>query len=173
MEIDVQGVVHTASTTSLSPDPNEVIPQVIAAVIGLLKSAANTPSIKSFVFTSSSMAADDGVPSQTVSIDSSSWNDAMITEAWKITSAPFPPTHGFVVYGASKAAAERALWKFVEEQKPSFKVNAILPDANFGSVLSEQGSKSTGAWMGMVLAEGVGFTKHLPKRGFSPFPQLA
>ncbi|RDL36186.1 Uncharacterized protein BP5553_06798 [Venustampulla echinocandica] len=160
----VQGVVHSAAVMTFSPDPNEVIPESIAGATGILRSAAKESSVKSFVLTSSSMAAAGGVPgpNKHFSIDASTWNDGQIKEAWSVTSAPFPPTHSSVVYGASKAEAEKAFWKFVEEEKPSFKVNTILPDANMGGILSLQGSLSTGNWIRMFYNGAVDFVKGLP-----------
>ncbi|KAF7561190.1 hypothetical protein G7046_g2948 [Stylonectria norvegica] len=164
----VQGVVHTASIVSFSPDPNAVIPPTIAGVVNLLRSASKEPSIKSFVYTSSSMACAGGVPGSNKSfgIDSSTWNDEQIREAWSVTSEPFPPTHAAVVYGASKAEAEKALWKFVEEEKPHFQVNAVLPDLNAGEVLSLKGSLSTAIFMRMVYENGIGFVKTLPQQWY-------
>jgi len=43
--------------------------------------------------------------------------------------------------------AERALWKFVKEQKPGFVVNAVLPNANFGKILVKGQPASTGDWV--------------------------
>lgn len=40
----------------------------------------------------------------------------------------------WAVYGASKTQGEQAAWQFVKENKPSFTVNTILPNANFGAV---------------------------------------
>lgn len=40
-----------------------------------------------------------------------------------------------VAYRASKNAAERAAWKFIEEQKPSFGLSAINPPFVFGPVI--------------------------------------
>jgi hypothetical protein len=118
------------------------------------------------VYTSSSVACVGGVldRNKSFSIDVSTWNDEQIKEAWSITSAPFPPTHPFAVYGASKAEAEKALWKYVEEEKPHFKVNAILPDANLGKVLDMQGSLSTGGWVRGLYESGVDSVKGIPLR---------
>lgn len=114
------------------------------------------------------MAAAGGIPgpNKHFSIDASTWNDEQIKEAWSVTTEPRPPTHSSVVYGASKAEAEKAFWKFVEEKKPSFKVNTILPDANFGELLSVQGSLSTGNWVRMFYNGAVDFVKGLPLRKF-------
>jgi nucleoside-diphosphate-sugar epimerase len=127
----IQGVIHTASIVSFSPDPFSVIPQTILGVTSLLSSAYKEPSIKSFVYTSSSVAVVGGGGNEDQSIDDSSWNNAQIKEAWSVTAAPFLPSHPFAVYGAGKAEAEMALWKFVKEEKPHFQVNSILPKCEF------------------------------------------
>lgn len=106
--LGVQGIVHTASIVSFSPDPNLVIPQTISGVTSLLDSAAKELSVKSFVYTSSSVAAIGGGPNENLSLDESSWNNAQIKEAWSVIAEPFPATHPFAVYGASKAEAELA-----------------------------------------------------------------
>jgi hypothetical protein len=120
------------------------------------------------VYTSSSLACAGGLPgpNEHFSIDESTWNESQIKEAWSVTSAPFPATHATIVYGASKAEAEKAVWKFVEEEKPHFQINTILPDANLGEVLSLQGSLSTGAWVRKLYESGLGFLKDLPLRKF-------
>jgi nucleoside-diphosphate-sugar epimerase len=158
----VQGIIHTASVVNFSPDPNVVIPQTISGVTSLLASASNEPSVKSFVYTSSSVAAISAGSNEDESIDDSTWNNAQIKESWSVTVAPFPSTHSFAVYGASKAEAELALWKYVKDEQPSFQVNSILPDANFGELLSLKGSLSTGGWVRSVFENGVDFVKTLP-----------
>lgn len=145
---------------SFSPDPKEVIPPTLAGVRNLLQSAAKEPSVKSFVYTSSSVAA--SVADQPLVLDASTWNDAHIREAWSITSEPFPATHANAVYSASKAEGEKAFWKFMEDESPQFRANAILPDATIGEVLSTQGSTSTGGWIRAVYESGVDFVKQLP-----------
>lgn len=44
------------------------------------------------------------------------------------------PERAWAVYGASKAQSEQAAWKFMDEKKPHFVFNSILPNANFGPV---------------------------------------
>lgn len=145
---------------SFSPDPQEVIPPTVAGIRTLLQSAAKEPSVKSFVYTSSSVAA--SVANSPLTLDASTWNDAQIKEAWSVTLKPFPVAHANAVYGASKAEAERAFWKFIKEEGPQFRANAILPDATFGEVLTTQGSSSTGGWIREVYEKGVDFVKQLP-----------
>ncbi|KFY24850.1 hypothetical protein V493_04994 [Pseudogymnoascus sp. VKM F-4281 (FW-2241)] len=159
----VQGIIHSASVVSFSPDPAAVIPQTVLGVTTLLRSAARTPSVKSFVLTSSSVAAANNTPDNSPStVTTSTWNDAAIAKAWSLTSPPFPDDAPSIVYSASKAESEKALWEFVEKEKPSFRVNAILPDANFGAVLYTGVRMSTGSWIRDVLAGNVDFVKGLP-----------
>lgn len=69
------------------------------------------------------------MPNVKFHIDATTWNEASIREA----QGPNPT--GFHVYAASKALAEKAIWKFVEDEKPGFRVNAILPDTVMGQIL--------------------------------------
>ncbi|THC91937.1 hypothetical protein EYZ11_008592 [Aspergillus tanneri] len=54
------GVLHVASDMSYNPDPNVVIPNVVAATLNVLAAAARAPSVKRVVLTSSVLAALDG-----------------------------------------------------------------------------------------------------------------
>ena len=54
-------------------------------------------------------------------IDEKVWNEEAVKEAW--TEGARSPAHGAIVYGASKAESEKALWKWVEETKPEMTVN--------------------------------------------------
>lgn len=139
----VDGVIHVASVLSMSPDPNEVIPQTIAGVVNVLKSAMKEESVKRVVYTSSSVAATLPTPGEEKVINKDTWNDFAIKLAW--SPPPYDEDRAYAVYGASKTEAERAVWKFVAEEKPSFGVNCVLPYANFGRILLSPGP--TGFWI--------------------------
>ena len=121
----VAGVAHIASIVG-SPDPNVMIPGVVNGAVSILKSASTESSVKAVVYTSSSWAAATPAPGVKYHIDSGLWNEAAIDSAWD------PPPYGadriMPVYAASKALAERACWKFMEEQKPSFTFNTGVID---------------------------------------------
>jgi hypothetical protein len=56
----------------------------------------------------------------------------------------------------------------VEKEKPSFKVNAVLPDANFGPALNPAGQLSSGGWIsGFANKSNVEFVKSLPPGEYS------
>ncbi|RDA94647.1 hypothetical protein CP533_2432 [Ophiocordyceps camponoti-saundersi (nom. inval.)] len=53
---------------------------------------------------------------------------------------------GIAVYAASKALAERECWRFMEDERPSFVLNAVLPNCNIGRILYKEQPASTGGW---------------------------
>ena len=146
----VDGVAHVATVATWDPNPNNVIPQTVAGVVNILKAAANEPSVKSFVFTSSVVAAAMPVPETPFHVDQTSWNDAAVSMAW--APQPYDASRIMVTYVASKVEAERAVWKFVEEKKPHFKTNAVLPYTVFGPLLHAQQNASTDAWLFTLYA---------------------
>lgn len=44
---------------------------------------------------------------------------------------------GYITYVASKIVTEKAVWKFVEEEKPDFELNVVCPFTNIGKVLDK------------------------------------
>jgi len=136
-------VAHLASVVNFAPDPNTVIPQTVAGAVNALKAAAKEPSVKRVVLTSSSTAATLPKPDKAFSIDEKTWNEEAIKLAW--APPPYEPSRGYTVYAASKTEAEQAAWKFVQDNKPGFVLNTILPNANFGEILDQKNqSASTG-----------------------------
>ena len=139
----VDAVIHTASVTTFAPDPNEVIPATVAGATGLLEAASSEPSVKRFVYTSSSTAATIPKPGKKFRIDKDTWNTESVKEAW--APPPYEESRAFPVYAASKTQAEEAVWKFVKEHNPKFVVNCVLPNANIGKILIAGGA--TGDWV--------------------------
>ncbi|CAG9985054.1 unnamed protein product [Clonostachys byssicola] len=152
--------VHTASVMTFDPDPKNVIPTVIAGVLNALKAAYAEPSVKRFVFTSSSSAVVTSHPDvpPIVATDDTE-NEWAVKHAW--SEPPYPADHGARVYEASKTQAEQELWKFHREnrsKRPDLVVNTVLPNLVFGRSLDpvRQGYLSSGGlipalWQGQVL----------------------
>jgi nucleoside-diphosphate-sugar epimerase len=67
----------------------------------------------------------------------------------------------FAVYSASKVEAEKALWKFVKEEKPGFVINTVLPDTAYGKILDRSLPASTA---GFITKLYKGEQQHLPPR---------
>ncbi|PLB46252.1 NAD(P)-binding protein [Aspergillus steynii IBT 23096] len=137
---DVRGVLHVASDISYNPDPQVVIPKVLAATLNTLKAAAKAHGVKRVVLTSSVVAAFPNSVDGTNSI-LDTWNDAAVKAAWD----PNTPDaiKSAVTYAASKVVAEQAAWKWVEENKPRFQLNTILTNFNFGSTYLPQLRRSS------------------------------
>ncbi|KAJ4244729.1 hypothetical protein NW762_014304 [Fusarium torreyae] len=160
----VSAVIHTAQNMSLSPNPNEVIPQVIAGVLNGLKAAYNAPSVKRFIYTSSCAASYS--PERCDDLDTvvteDTWNEYTVKQAW--APPPYTPDRGMVVYAASKTQAEQELWKYHDEhqhERPDLVVNTVVPSLNLGKPLdpANQGYSSTSAFIPLLL-KGTKFPMH-------------
>ncbi|EMC96944.1 hypothetical protein BAUCODRAFT_433600 [Baudoinia panamericana UAMH 10762] len=147
---DCAGVIHTASDVTFRDDPNLVITPVVEMAKNVLASAAKTPTIKRFVFTSSSSA----VPpvAQEGHITPASWlPDDVIDMAW---SKPYGGMEkSGAIYTASKILGERACWDFVRDNKPHFEFNSIVPNAHIGAfihpkLISSVNGMILGVWHG-------------------------
>lgn len=160
----VSGIAHVASNLSFDPDPHKVIPEVLAGVKSLLKSAAAEPSVKRFVYTSSSAATTLSAPETKKHIDTHTWNEEAIAKAW--APPPYEKERAPAVYAASKTEAEKAVWKFVEEEKPGFVANAILPNCNFGKILVKGMRASTGGFVTALWNGNTAPLKEFPARMF-------
>ncbi|KAF2244429.1 dihydroflavonol-4-reductase [Trematosphaeria pertusa] len=141
------GFVHVASPLN-GEDPNVVIPTAIKGGLNALKAAAKTPSIKRVVYTSSSIAATFPSPGVEKIITDESFNDEGTKKGWRHPEDEPMYLKGLYLYAALKTEAEKACWKWMQENKPHFDFNSILPNANFGKVLvpEKQGAPSTIAW---------------------------
>ena len=114
------GFVHVANDMTHSTDPNIAVPRAVNGALNALKASANVSGLKRFVFTSSSFAATQPKPGKKFMITAESYNDEAVERAWK------PNADGETVYAASKVEAERAIFRWVKENKPSLIVNASM-----------------------------------------------
>ncbi|KAL1618927.1 hypothetical protein SLS56_010344 [Neofusicoccum ribis] len=139
----VSAVVHTATTYSMDPNPYNVVPGTLAGVRNALTAAAKEATVKRFVLTSSSASALIPRPNEEVTVTADTWNELAIEDAYR--EPPYEPERAYPVYAASKTLAEKEAWKFVQENKPGFILNTVLPNINFGKTLDlvNQGHTST------------------------------
>lgn len=114
----VDAIIHTATPLSLSADPSEVVGPAVAAVVPIMTSALQEPSVKRFVYASSSIAATQPKVNQPMIVNKDSWNrelDDWVTKKW----------NPYLIYAASKVMSELAVWDFVKEHRPDFAVNTV------------------------------------------------
>lgn len=141
----VSAIAHVASVVTFDSDPNGVIPQTVQAATRVLEAALNEPSVKTFVYTSSIVASTFPEPGNDTRVTRDTWNDVAIELAW--SPPPHPPSQGSIVYAASKAAAEKVVWQFVEDKKPKFRVNSVNPAMIIGEPLDESHLQTVGTWI--------------------------
>ncbi|KAK2614900.1 hypothetical protein N8I77_001690 [Diaporthe amygdali] len=156
------GFMHVASDMSNSTDPDVVIGNAVKGVLHALRAAKKEGvGMKRFVYTSSSTAATLPKPGENFSVTTESWNNEAIEMAWK---AETREKDAFIVYAASKAESEKAVWKWARENEHEFVINTVLPNANIGAILSpeNQGYPSTARWTKAVLDNDYESIKHIP-----------
>lgn len=136
------------------------------AAVNALKTATKEPSVKRFVYTSSSMAAYTPKNNEPMNITTDTWNYETVREAW--TPPHDNTSKAYAVYGASKTQAEQELWRWWHghrSERPDFAVNSVLPNENIGVILEvkHQGLPST-AGLNKPIWDGEmeRFTKFLP-----------
>jgi len=129
----VHAIIHTASPVDFKLKTLDAfLGPAVGGNISILNSARDVagPQLKSFVVTSSIAAiVDKWRQAPDHAYTEADWNENAETVARKEFTAP-------VAYGASKAAAERAVWKWVEENSPAFSVSAINPAVVTGPPVS-------------------------------------
>ncbi|GJC83964.1 NAD-dependent epimerase/dehydratase terH [Colletotrichum liriopes] len=140
--LGVSGIAHVASNVSFDPNPNTVVTEVVSSLHSLLESAAKTAEVKSFVYTSSFAAVASPTTGVARKITEETYSEDFVREAW--APPPYTPERAMAVYGASKVAAERALFAYAKEKKPHFTTNSIVLGVNFGKVLDWSVSASSG-----------------------------
>ena len=158
--LGVSGVIHVATIVTFDHDPNKVIPGVVKGAVNAAGSAAKQASVKRFVFTSSSTAITAPKPNVEFTISTDDWNDEEVEAAWK--PPPYEKERAWAVYGASKTQAEQEMWKFAKEQKPGFVLNTVLPNTNFGEILSDKQPASTGGWPKKLYYGDIDAVKDIP-----------
>ncbi|KFY99397.1 hypothetical protein V500_01383 [Pseudogymnoascus sp. VKM F-4518 (FW-2643)] len=62
------------------------------------------------------------------------WNDGVLKAAWS-EAVPLEKKP-YIVYAAAKTAAERQAWSWVAENQPGFDFNVVVPNINFGRLLT-------------------------------------
>jgi nucleoside-diphosphate-sugar epimerase len=138
---------------SFGKDPAKVIPAIVSVTLSILNSCSSVPSIKSFVYMSSSAAVSMPKPNMSFIVDANTWKEEDVKAAW--TPEPWEEGQEWRVYAASKTEAEKALWKFRDEKKRHFKLNSVLPATIFGPVITPDTVSSTAKFVPLLFTGNV------------------
>ncbi|KAM0513446.1 hypothetical protein ACHAPE_007910 [Trichoderma viride] len=141
----IHGALHIASPFTLNIKDNEaemLIPAIEGTKNLLASIAAHAPQAKRVVVTSSFAAMAD--------FSKGFWPGHTYNEAdWNEVTYDYAKTADAVVcYCASKALAEKAAWKFINEQKPHFDLTVLNPPMVFGPAahVVSLSAMNTSAW---------------------------
>ncbi|WVF72784.1 hypothetical protein IAT40_007602 [Kwoniella sp. CBS 6097] len=136
---DVNTDAHLAApfyTTGIK-NPQELIDPAVKGTIGILKSIQkNNPNVKRVVITSSVEAIRNAISRKAPPITyytEDIWNEDAVPHV----EANGKDSDGYLAYQASKTLAERALWKFTDDKKPTWDAVAINPPYVLGEVIHE------------------------------------
>ncbi|KAL3495788.1 hypothetical protein BJX62DRAFT_252830 [Aspergillus germanicus] len=160
--VGAAGFIHVANDMTSSPDASIAIPRAVNGALNALRASAKEPSIKRFVYTSSSFAATLPKPGQRFTIAANTFNEEAIERAWG------PNADGDSVYAASKVEAERTIAKWVQENNSPLVVNYILPNANIGPLISaaNQGYPTTARWTKALWDSDYASLSHVPPQHY-------
>ncbi|KAJ7232659.1 hypothetical protein B0H12DRAFT_1328044 [Mycena haematopus] len=147
----VAGIIHVATDTTMSPAYDVVVGAAVQSTVGLMKTAAKVPSVKSFVLTSSRIAIfnpDYDHPEISPKLDQ--WGDHFVTAAKETPDNH--PSKPVLVYAASKVEGEHAAFDYYNSARPSYAFNTILPDYVLGPVVNPTpGAYSTHTWLNSLF----------------------
>ncbi|KAH7906352.1 hypothetical protein BJ138DRAFT_1162780 [Hygrophoropsis aurantiaca] len=133
---DVVAVEHVASPVTLqADDPYELITPAVNGTLSILQSILDHGiSVKRVVITSSCAAVVREDP-EPLELNESDWNE----QSLEILEEGGPRLTGLVKYRASKTLAEKAAWKFWEENKDrvGWDLVVINPPYVFGPIIHE------------------------------------
>jgi len=140
----VDGIFHTASPIDFTLNTYELMvePAVKGAETVLMSAIKAGPQLTSVVVTSSVIACVDPSSDPEHAYTEADFASVSLEKAIKDRDEG-KQTPGGILYGASKTASERAVWKFRDEYKPSFAVTTVNPTVVIGPpiVLPSSGSK--------------------------------
>ncbi|KAK8067717.1 hypothetical protein PG996_006829 [Apiospora saccharicola] len=160
----VSGVAHVLGAVDLSVrDVKAAFAEewpMHAAVLDAAKRASESSSgaglMRGFVFTSSAWAAYTPDASLKQTLTEKSWNETAVELSAPsngitvFNPANADPRYMLAPFMALKTRLEKAFWKWVEEEKPSFACNSVLLDTVMGRCLDPTGPQGVPSTAGMV-----------------------
>ncbi|KZV71663.1 D-lactaldehyde dehydrogenase [Peniophora sp. CONT] len=128
-------VAHTASPFHFNfKVPEDIIDPALKGTTSILESIhAHAPTVKRVVLTASIVSIWSYFVDKPTVFTEEDWND----QAVKLVEEKGADAGGAMVYGASKTLAERAAWKFREDNHVSWDLAVINPPYVYGPPINE------------------------------------
>ncbi|RXK41189.1 hypothetical protein M231_01594 [Tremella mesenterica] len=160
---DVEGVAHTASPFHFKAIyPEELIKPAVNGTVGILESLKkNNPNIKRVVITSSIASVLDPTFPKPHTYTEKDWNNVS-PKTCEEKGKDAPPQE---MYRASKVLAEKAFWKWIEDEKPAFDGVVINPALILGPLIHPCDMVED---LNSSVAMVVPFTKAVPRDQVPP-----
>lgn len=141
----VDGIFHTASPINFSPETtyaNMVVPAVKGSETILFSALKAGSQLTSVVVTSSVAAVVSAKDDPEYTFTEKDFATTSLDKANEDRAAGIATPAG-ILYGASKTAADRAVWQFRKEHKPAFAITTINPSVVIGPpvLLAASGDK--------------------------------
>ncbi|CAI7594834.1 unnamed protein product [Penicillium glandicola] len=142
----VDYVLHLASPLPHGTDKQTYFPPAVKGTTSLLKAAANVPSIKKVVVTSSIAALIplSGIPTGGVIKEDNDW-DFSVDENGDFEDPQNPAATPMRLYVASKLLANNAAWEFCATAKPQYALVTLHPAFVYGHNLVQRSAEGIDA----------------------------
>ncbi|KAK3393334.1 hypothetical protein B0H63DRAFT_15701 [Podospora didyma] len=151
--LGVAGVVSVATSTGMRvTDVDKEVQESVAEYINLFAAAKAQPGVKAVVFTSSAWAAWIPEPNVATVVNEQSYNDRAVQIAADETLSP--QEKGLAPFMTIKARVEKAVWDWVEREKPVYAFNSLLLDTVIGPILDPKNQPASTAGMVRSLYRG-------------------
>ena len=125
---EITAVLHTASPfkTNVADPIKELIEPAINGTTNILKAVNElAPQVTKVVVTSSALAIVDLIHPDSGNHTEDTWNPVTLDEV----------SEGWMGYCAAKKYAEKALWEFIDHEKPNFSGTTVNPPLIWGPLL--------------------------------------
>lgn len=133
----VDGIAHIAVGLSLTLD-TAVVDQARNITRNLLETAAKEPRVKRIVITSSQSACINTCPGIEYSITANTWNEISPQAIKEPLNPDTVPERMMHIYATAKLEAERTAWRWVNDHKPHYVLNTIVPNVNMGTAIAPE-----------------------------------
>ncbi|AEO54482.1 hypothetical protein MYCTH_106343 [Thermothelomyces thermophilus ATCC 42464] len=138
----VDAIIHTPTIPNLDRKPVDDAWQESAdSVTSILDAAELEPQIKAFVMTGNLGAVTPLVVETDTRVDAWDFNTREVIGAYEESGKPVPNYQ--MLFNSCHVRAEEALWSWMDEAKPHFKANVVVPSNIIGYNFA---TKYTTAW---------------------------
>lgn len=143
---DIKYVLHTATPMGASSDDiiKSLIEPAVKGTTYILQAAHEFgKNVEKVIVTSSQVAMypEDGFDKPTLTVTEQDWAPVTMEQA---------SSGAFQAYTASKKFAEKAVWDFQDQAKPSFKIATVLPPLVFGPPISQNTYSTLPSTVGII-----------------------